>query len=275
MSDPILLIDLSSDAYHASEAWGSHSLKAMRKGPPARVLWERENRRESDAMAFGTAVHMAVFQPTLYAETYVAKPDGMSFATKDGKAWRDAHADRHILTYIEALTVDRMRLALSAKSRVGEALTRATHQEASIFWSDALTGEPCKARPDCLDARYLYDLKISRYAGGDLAYRAFVEGWMHQLAHYRTGAEAVGLGTLGARLIVIHPQEPYFVYTLEIKPDALDLLAIENSQTLYALKTCREAETWPGTPDEWMLIEPPPSALIASTVLEMVEDIDG
>ena len=98
---------------------------------------------------------------------------------------------------------------------------------------------------------------------------------MHQLAHYRTGAEAVGLGVLGARLIVIHPQEPYFVYTLEIKPDALDLLAIENSQTLYALKTCREAETWPGTPDEWMLIEPPPSALIASTVLEMVEDIDG
>ena len=135
---PVLLIDLSSDAYHASEAWGSHSLKAMRKGPPARVMWERENRRESDAMAFGTAVHMAVFQPTLYAETYVAKPDGMSFATKDGKAWRDAHAGRHILTYVEALTVDRMQLALSAKSRVGEALTRATHQEASIFWSDAL-----------------------------------------------------------------------------------------------------------------------------------------
>ena len=53
----------------------------------------------------------------------------MSFATKDGKAWRDAHAGRHILTYVEALTVDRMRLALSAKSRVGEALTRATHQE--------------------------------------------------------------------------------------------------------------------------------------------------
>ena len=26
---------------------------------------------------------------------------------------------------------------------------------------------------------------------------------------------------------------------------------------------------------KWMLIEPPPSALIASTVLEMVEDIDG
>ena len=95
-----------------------------------------------------------------------------------------------------------------------------------------------------------YDLKISRYAGDDLAYRAFVEGWMHQLAHYRTGAEAVGLGVLGARLIVIHPQEPYFVYTLEIKPDALDLAwRLRTARRYYALKTCREAETWPGTPD--------------------------
>ena len=67
MSDPapILLIDLSSDAYHASDAWDRTRSKRCGKGLPARVMWERENRRESDAMAFGTAVHMAVFQPTV------------------------------------------------------------------------------------------------------------------------------------------------------------------------------------------------------------------
>jgi hypothetical protein len=226
-------------------------------------------------MAFGTALHMAVLQPVLYDQCYVAKPDGMSFATKEGKAWRDAHTDRQIITHAQAVTIDTMRLALSAKPESAKAFRESLHQEASIFWTDTDTSEACKGRPDCLDARYIYDVKISRYAGGDLAYRAFVEGWMHQLAHYRAGCEAVGLGRLGGRLIVIHPLEPHFVYLLEVKADALDLLAIENSQTLYALGVCRKANDWPGTDDGWQLIEPPPSALIASTVLEMVEDVDG
>ena len=140
------------DGHDRSEAWGSHSLKAMRKGPPARVMWERENRRESDAMAFGTAVHMAVFQPTLYAETYVAKPDGMSFATKDGKAWRDAHAGRHILTYVEALTVDRMRLASARKVPRGRSVD-ARHASGSVDllvrFADGRTVQGAAGLPGC------------------------------------------------------------------------------------------------------------------------------
>lgn len=259
--------------YHAHLAWGSHALKAMRKGPPARVLWERDNHAQSDAMAFGTALHMAVLQPKLYAECYVAKPNGMNFATKEGKAWRDAHADRAILPYQQAVTIDAMRLSLSAKTSVHRAFTEAKATEVSVLWNDELTGESCKGRLDCLSGRYIYDVKVSRYAGSSLAYRAFVEGWMHQLAHYRTGCEAVGLGTLGARLIVVHPLEPHWVWLLEVKPDALDLLAIENSQTLEALRRCRLANDWPGTPDAWELIEPPASALIATTVLDGVEEV--
>lgn len=272
----MIVENMPAGEYHNAPAWGAHSLKAMRKGPPARVLWERDNRVESDAMAFGTALHMAVLQPDIYAAIYVAKPDGMSFATKEGKAWREDHQGFLILTHAEAVTINAMCLSLSSKPLVYDAFRDALHREASIFWTDRDTGEACKGRADCLDGRYLYDLKVSRYAGGDLAYRAFVDGWMHQLAHYRSGCEANDLGVLGARLIVIHPLPPHYVYTLEIKSDALDLLAIENSQTLYAMKQCREADDWPGTPDQWTLIEPPASALIASAVnldaIELVEE---
>ena len=92
---------------------------------------------------------------------------------------------------------------------------------------------------------------------------------MHQAAHYRDGAATLGMGKLGARLIVVGSNAPHYVYTVEIKPDALDLLTIENCQTLYVMKECRERNEWPGTPDAWTLIEPPASALIASTVIDM------
>lgn len=278
MSDFDLVIpgsyDLTARDYHQHHAWGSTSLKAMRKGPPARVLWEQENPRHTAAMALGTALHMLVLQPDLFQVAYAHKPDGMSFATKEGKAWRDEHEGQSILSSTESATLMAMSDALFAKTLANVAITSAVARENSIFWTDADTGEACKGRLDLRDEGYIYDLKVSRYAGSDLAYRAFVEGWMHQLAHYRSGCAANGLD-LGARLIVVHPVAPHFVYTLEVKPDALDLLAIENSQTLYALGQCRKANHWPGTPDEWTRIEPPPSALIASTVLELVEDVDG
>ncbi len=262
---------LPAEDYHADPSWGSTSLKAMRKGPPARVRWEQANPRHTDALAFGTAVHCCVLTPDLYVSAYAHKPDGMSFATKDGKAWRETQAGKTILTHDQTEAIKAVALALDEKGLVAQALS-SDRREMSLFWEDEATGEPCKGRVDLLDDRYIYDLKISRYASGDLAYRAFFEGWLHQLAHYRTGAHALGLGWLGARIIVVSPTAPHFVYTVEIKPDALDLLAIENSQTIYALRQHRLADDWPGTPDEWKLIEPPPSALIANTVFDNIPE---
>lgn len=97
---------------------------------------------------------------------------------------------------------------------------------------------------------------------------------MHQAGHYRTGAEACGLGVLGSRLVVIGSREPFYVSCYEVKPDALDLIAIENAQTIYALGEHRKANHWPGTPDEWTKIEPPASALIANTVLDNLPEVD-
>lgn len=253
--------------YHAIAAWGSTSLKAMRKGPPARVIWERDNPRHSEAMAFGTAVHCALLTPDLFYDTYAQKPEGMSFATKDGKAWREAQAGKVIISHEDALRVQAIISAVMDK-RIAREVLRDAQPEVSFVWADAGCGEQCKGRIDALTEGYITDLKVSRHGRADIAWRAFVDGWMHQLAHYRSGAEACGLGTLGARLIVVEPVAPHFVYTLEVKPDSLDLLAIENAQTVYALKQHREAGYWPGTPDEWVKIEPPPSALIANTVLD-------
>lgn len=258
--------DLPFSDYLALPGWGSSTLKAMRKGPPARVQWEREHHAESDAMRLGSAVHaFMLYSSGLFSELYALKPDGMSFATKDGKAWRAEHGGRIILTHDEWTTVEGISTALMSKSLVSESLLNRDGSEVTLQWKDAMTDEACKGRPDWINGACIYDLKVSRHAlGTALNFRAFTEGWMHQLAHYRAGAQACGLPITGGRLVVVTPTAPHFVYTLEVKSDSLDLLQMENQSTLAMLGQCRERNEWPDTPNEWTPIEPPPNALFGS-----------
>jgi hypothetical protein len=256
--------DLPFSEYHALDAWGSSSLKAMRRGPPARVLWERENDRgDTAATILGTAVHCALLTPDLFDRQFAIKPAGMNFSTKEGKAWRDdpERAGRTLLSYEVGQAVQTIVEALHDKAAVHESLEAAENREASLLWNCSTTGEACKARPDWMQDVHIYDLKVSRHAaGGYLALRAFSEGWMHQLAHYRTGAVELGLPIIGGRLVVVDPAPPHFVHLLEVKVDALDLLEIENIATLKEMRRCRVANDWPSTPDEWRKVEPPASA---------------
>ncbi len=255
---------LSFEEYLALDAWGSSSLKAMRRGPPARVQWQRTNPFEdTEDTRRGTAVHCLFLTPKLYAETYAHKPEGMTFASNVGKAWRDDHLGMEILSADEALLVGASVAALNRKAIVASSLEAASHVETSLVWRCPITGELCKARPDWIEGRYIGSLKSSRHAEGkSLAYRAYVEGWMHQLAHERTGAQACGLDVRGGRLAVVTPKAPHYVFPLEVKTDTLDLLEIENIATLKAMRECRETGVWADTPDSWEKVEAPASSLV-------------
>ncbi len=254
---------LSLAAYHKRQEWGSSSLEAMRRGPPARVIWERENSSDHTAATLlGSLVHALVLAPE-ELRGYVRKPTDMSFATKEGKAWRDSvPSGREIVPAETWDLAESIADSLRSHPLVEESLRRALHREVSIFWSCPKSGEPCKARPDWISQRRILDLKVSRHADSPaLALRAYMEGWMHQLAHYRTGAMQAGLDVTGGRLVVVSPNAPHFVHTLEVKQDALDMLELENLATLEAMAECARSGSWPGVPQTWRLVEPPPTAL--------------
>lgn len=259
-----ILNDLPFSDYLARPEWGSGSLAAMRRGPPARVKWEREHPKEdTDATLLGRLVHCALLTPDLLDAEYVCKPEGMTFSTKEGKAWRDAQT-AEIVAHDAWTTMQGVVAAVLAKKPALDALESASHREVTLLWECSGSGEACKGRPDWISGRYVYDLKVSRHADGPaLGFRAYVQGWMHQAAHYLVGAQTLGLDLRGARLVVVAPSPPHVVYTLEIKPDALDLLALENVATLQAMRECRIANEWPGSPDTWTKIEPPADANVA------------
>ena len=74
--------------------WGTVGLEA----------WSRENLEEgytdsqsSKYMAGGTALDQRLTGDP-HGKPIAVKPDGMSFATKEGKLWRDTHLDCEIIT---------------------------------------------------------------------------------------------------------------------------------------------------------------------------------
>lgn len=262
--EPGIYHDMDFETYLGLDAWGSSSLRAMRKGPPARVIWEKGAPNvDTSARLLGSAVHCALLTPHLFADTYVGKPEGMRFSTKEGKAWRDAHSTRKILSFEDFARVQSIVEALHAKESVAKSLDGAACEH-SIIWRCPGSGELCKGRPDWISEsdHAIYDLKVTRFGGTRfMAIRAYSEGWMHQLAHYRTGAMLSDADVKRGRLVVVEPDPPHFVWTLEVKRDALDLLELENGETLKAMRDCRVARAWPGTPDDFTLIEPPAGTL--------------
>lgn len=274
-----MIRDIDFATYRALPGYGSSDLRAMRLGPPARVLWERNNpRKDTDATILGTAAHAAILTPAAFAASYVIKPDGLSFATKEGRVWRDdpARAGKVVLPFDVGITVASVRDAVLDKRAAREALEDAAGIEQSVEWTDETTGVPCKGRPDFYDDEAVYDLKVTRYAGPGLALAAYRNGWFHQLAHYRAGLRANGVAVRVGRIVAVQPEAPHYVWCVEVRDADLDVMALDNERTLGRIAECEATGEWPDTPDEWSRVQIPEYAIdsiVGSLDLDAAEEV--
>ena len=207
---------MSFDDYLRDQSYGSSDLRAFRVGPPAMVPWRRANREaDTPSTRVGSAAHCRILTPELFGQVYAIKPAGMSFASREGKAWRDEQEGREILTWDEAEQVRGVHAAFTEKLAAFDSLHGALAREASVFWTCDRTGLPCKGRPDWFDATIVYDLKVSIAAEKDADYMSFAahrSGWMHQLAHNRAGLRANGVNTITrGRIVLVSPNPPHSV----------------------------------------------------------------
>jgi len=281
MIEPRLVPDMAFDEYLAHEGYGSSDLHTFRAGPPAMVPWRRQNRDDgTSATIVGTAAHCAILTPDLYGKRYVAKPDGMTFASKEGKAARNEWMQRSltILTHDEAQTVAAVVRAFDCKAAARDSLVGALHSEASVLWTDRESGLPSKGRPDWFDSECVYDLKISVAATRGLEairYGAVRDGWFHQVAHNRAGLNKAGYFKVKkGRLVVIAPKPPvqFRVWLLEVKENDMDFLELSNENTRREMAKCWRRGEWPGTPEVWTEVELPVTAAFTDNEIEGAED---
>lgn len=280
MTLPDGLHDLSFAAYHEIPAWGASSLRAMRVGPPARVLWERDHPREdTDATIRGTRAHALILTPHLFASQYVelpadapdkptaamlaaAKPSPSSVARQEW--WREFEAraaGREPIKAAEFEILRNIQDRFDEKEPAHDALAGATAVEKSIVWTCPESGARLKGRPDWWQEPYVFDLKITRDVGSRLAFAAYRNGWAHQLAHYRAGLQILGVPIETGRIVAVDPEPPHYVYCVEFRASDLDVLAMENERTVGKMAECAASGVWPGTPDAFERIEIPQYAI--------------
>lgn len=221
--------DLPIDEYLASTRASHHKLRTLAtKGARGYyIAHEQRAHTPDDTKAYlaGRAMEDALQRPDEYAARYIAKPAGMSFATKPGKEWRaeqeakglaivdgdDAHA-------IEAL------LGTLGSCPIARALMAAAAPQATVYHdADAVRGRwavpGIQSRPDwlCLEGcaasewrPYALDLKTTITLPKIESGRTICSyGYHRQAAMVRLCLELEGVDVSGFRYLLLGAEKAF------------------------------------------------------------------
>lgn len=198
-------------------------------------------------MRFGRAVHCSVLEPDRFPVEYTVWPDA-----RRGRNWTDfalaaADAGLDVLTEAEYATCLAVRDAVRADPVSGPYLQAGLETEKTLEWTDTGTSLKCKSRLDMLGQGIVVDLKTTRDAGPDeFAKTAARMMYVHQLAFYCMGAEAVYGDEHRAIIIAVESEPPHDVCTYTVSEDDIWTATEEVKALLQRVAECEAAGEWPG-----------------------------
>lgn len=184
------LVSISSEDYHRKKDTVGHSaLVKLMRSPAHHQEYVNNPPVPTAAMAFGTAVHAAVLEPTLFEQRYAVRDDSVLEGTlgslddmkaaavelgiKPGKMKKDElrdaikaadkksrfvfrddvlaklYAGKEILADETMIAIRSIQLAIARHAGAKRLMANGL-AEMSAFWRDPETGISCKCRPDWL-----------------------------------------------------------------------------------------------------------------------------
>ncbi len=207
-SDPSaegLFVGVSNEAYHADKASLSASgLKTFLVSPADYFAEMQEEERDvapatRRAFDVGTLAHAFALEGlSVEAAGFRIKPDGLSLASKDGKAWADETRAQGLRPIDEDSVSLSRRLALAvvADPSAKFIASRAGTSELSVRVRCPKTGAMLRARYDFAPSSgaWLWDLKTTGDASPEAFRRSLFDyGYDLQAAHYVAVAQLAGL----------------------------------------------------------------------------------
>lgn len=265
-----VILGLPAAAYQQRELGVATSgqLQLLRTKTPAHhKAWVEAEDKDTPATMFGRAYHCRVFEPIVFAQTYVTPPKDAprdlrhlrkakekSQNTLDSIAWWDSYAERTrdkiVLEPEQFQLIEDMLAGLKANALVKALLFDDDgDNEVTLRWVDEDTGVPCKARADrwLRPKRVMVDLKSTDDAS-DLSFRRSIDnyGYHIQHCHYSAGAQACG-EQLDEYLIVAQEKEaPYLARVFRVGVASEQRGFELRERGLQALKKARESGVYAG-----------------------------
>lgn len=216
--------------------------------------------RNTPATIFGTATHAYILEgPAAFHALFRIKPEGMNFATKEGKEWKAADT-RQILTVEDYDRIKAMDAAIKAKPKTA-ALFRNTEREVTLV--DETRGIWTKARPDALSRKFktAVNLKTCEDARPDAIRKA-----LHNYDHYVSAALCVDMlkaltgDDYQYVLVFVEKSAPHESARVMLPPTVLEWGRLRYRRALNIFAECVKSGHWPGFRDETITADLPPWA---------------
>ena len=256
---------IPAEQYHAMPGVSNSMLSAMKRSPAhCHAIYldpKRPAQKESTpAMKAGTLAHSSILEPHLTLDRYYLKPDGLNFATKEGKAWREEIPQgREIVTRDDMEAAEAQRNAI-LRVPVLANLLETGKPELSVFWQDATSGLECRSRPDwlhitgptrviALDIKTIADLSPEAVSKSIANY-----GYHRQAAHYTNGLIACGLVVEAFVFGFVSGSYPYLAAAFILDDEALQQGQDEVAELLDLYAQCKRHNFWPAFGDTYQLI---------------------
>lgn len=213
----------------------------------------RPPKKNTPAMAFGSAFHTLILEPDKFDNEYVMKPEPV-LLKNGGRELYDNY--KNIIAYLESSdkqvldAKDWARLMLMKEkfmsNRAAVDLIKDARIENSFFWQDKESGLLLKCRPDILHDNIIVDLKTCDSASPREFQHSMVGYGNHiQGAMIRNAVDKLeGRRINNVINICIENKYPHNMGIYIIDEEALDEGENKYKQICLALKTAAEKDDW-------------------------------
>jgi len=291
--------DLSMAEYLAIPAMGASGLVEFRRSPAHFDHARRHPKEPTPAMREGTALHLALLEPDLYAGRYVSlgqcegvKKD-LSRCTNGGSSYRggasfcgvhDPAKGEPMDDGVEVMPneaigrIEGMRRAVLAHPELGQFFRGRGVSELTGVWLDEASGLLCKIRLD----RYVeragvhFDLKRTVSAEREAFRRQVVRmGYAFRSAFYRRGMAALDKPAMASVLGAVEADAPHGVQAFLLDESDLETFTPEIDRLLYQAAECEATGDYPAYPGGLRELKLPAWGLSEFTDDTELENTDG
>jgi len=244
--------NIPMQTYHKDPAYSRSDLVLVKDFSPAHYK-AKEEFKETPAMIFGSACHMACLEPDLFPTKYSVMPEDLNLRTKDGKAFK-AMADEKGKTLLSASDGDKI-FAMQKKLLAHPLSKRYLNNgkfEISGFFKDPNYHLPCKVRFDYfIPPKIVVDYKTARDAREwPFTGMAFNSRYHVQSAWYSFALSCidrdVNFFDVDFIFVVQEKEPPYEIMVYEageeFKREGMHFC----ESALKIIDTCQEHNNWPG-----------------------------
>ena len=241
--------------YRREPGENQSSLKKILESPAHYKAAKKTKLIPTPAMEMGTALHCRVLDgATAFEKQYVKKPDGLSLATKEGKAWKAEMGRKKVLAEggkddpwgsVQGMTEALGQLAYFDPTQKDYI----KYNEVSIYWE--WEGVECKARLDRVDVErgLVLDLKTTDTIEPELFTKKVIGlGYDFQAAFYAEAAKVVYGKDFDFVFAAVERKAPYTVDLFQVDEEMMAEGRAKCVAALRLVKTCNATGEWPNRP---------------------------